>query len=520
MQPLARQESRLSFLSWWSDSNPPGPTINLHAAAKPLARFLYHRQALQIIRKNRDSPLSTTTLEIYRGYFPWNFVSSLTKAAILRELAKRVGSSEAEARMVVESPLFPCVTQMLWSPDTHWQAQSSSYNLLGKLAQHESTAPAVLELKLCPQLVSLLHDRDSRVIWRATYTLAQIALWPDGAHAVIEANAIDHILELLGSPSPDIQGLTCMLVRNLAAHKSTAPAILKLKLCPQLVSLLHNQDSSVISHATSALSRIALCPDGARGIIKANNIDHILELLESPNPEVQRLNCMLVGNLAAHESTAPAILKLKLCPQLVSLLRNQDSSVISNATYALSQIARRLDSANDVIEANVIDHILELLGSPSPDIQRLSCKLVGNLAAHESIAPIILELKPCPRLVSFLHDRDSSVISNATYALSHISRWLDGAHDVIETNVIDHILELLKLPNSEIQRWIYVLVGNLAAHKSTAPTILELKLCPQLVSLLCDQDSEVTWRATYTLSQIALWPDGAQAQMFEDQLAC
>jgi hypothetical protein len=72
MQPLTRQETRMNLFSWWSDRNPglQGPTINLHAVAKPLLKLMYHRQALGFIRKNRGSPLSAATLEMYSAYFP------------------------------------------------------------------------------------------------------------------------------------------------------------------------------------------------------------------------------------------------------------------------------------------------------------------------------------------------------------------------------------------------------------------------------------------------------------------
>jgi hypothetical protein len=75
MPPLTRQETRVSVRSWWSDSNPllNGPTINLHAAAKPLMRFMHQRQALELINKNLNSPLSTTMVEIYLSYLPYVF---------------------------------------------------------------------------------------------------------------------------------------------------------------------------------------------------------------------------------------------------------------------------------------------------------------------------------------------------------------------------------------------------------------------------------------------------------------
>jgi hypothetical protein len=72
MPLLTRPETRASVHSWWSDSNPSlkGPTINLHAAAKPLLRFMHQRQALEFIRKNKDTPLSTT-VDIYMSYLPY-----------------------------------------------------------------------------------------------------------------------------------------------------------------------------------------------------------------------------------------------------------------------------------------------------------------------------------------------------------------------------------------------------------------------------------------------------------------
>jgi hypothetical protein len=42
--------------------------INLHAAAKPLMRWMYDRQAMEFIRKNKGHVLSTVTVEIYMSY--------------------------------------------------------------------------------------------------------------------------------------------------------------------------------------------------------------------------------------------------------------------------------------------------------------------------------------------------------------------------------------------------------------------------------------------------------------------
>jgi hypothetical protein len=69
-----------------------------------------------------------------------------------------------------------------------------------------------------------------------------------------------------------------------------------------------------------ALSQIAQWVDGAKGVVDAKALDHILRLLESPNPDTGEWASDLVGQVASHESTAPAVLKLNPSVQLVSLL--------------------------------------------------------------------------------------------------------------------------------------------------------------------------------------------------------
>ncbi|KAJ7850009.1 armadillo-type protein [Mycena olivaceomarginata] len=472
MPPLNRQDSRPSIHSWWSDSNSLlvyGPSMNLHTAAKPLMRLMYHRQASDILRKNRGSPLTTAILETYASYFPWDYVSWATKAAILSDLADRTESSEVEARAVVNSPL------------------------VGRIATHEATAPAVLQLKPCEQIVSLLGDEDSLVPY-VTYALSQITYWVDGAKAVVDAKALNHVLRLLESSNPDSRKWACELTGHLALHESTAPTILELKPCEQIVSLLGDEDS-LVPYVTYALSQIARWVDGAKAVVDAKALNHVLRLLESSNPDSRRWACELTGYLALHESTAPTILELKPCEQIVSLLGDEDS-LVPYVTYALSQIAYWVDGAKAVVDAKAPNHVLRLLESPNPDTRGWACVLTGHLALHKSTAPTILQLKPCEQIVSLLGDEDH-VVRWATYALSQIARWVDGAKTVVDAKVLDYVLKLLESPNPDTRGR---LTGNLALYESTAPAILNIPA--QLVSPLADEHSMV-YQTTYTLSQIA-----------------
>ncbi|KAJ7850012.1 armadillo-type protein [Mycena olivaceomarginata] len=433
MPPLNRQESRASIYSWWSDSNSlllHGPTINLHAAAKPLMRLMYHRQALDIIRKNRGSPLTRTILETYASYFPWDYVSWATKAVILSELADRTVSSEVEARAVVNSPVCSHIAQMLGSPDP--RARICSCQLLRNLAWFKSTAPAVLELKLCEQLVFLLDDNNSGVICVATNTLSQITQWVDGVKGVVDAKALDHVLRLLESPNLDTREWACVLTRNVALHKSTAPAILNLNPSVQFVSLLggeyHRQALDIIrknygNPLTTVILETYVSYFRWDYVSWASTKAAILSELadRTVSSEVE------AANLARFESTAPAVLELKLCEQLVFLLDDNDySGVICEATYTLARLSRWVDGAKDVVDAKALDHVLRLLESPKSITREWACYLTGNLASHEATAPTILQLKPIPQLESLLQDPHPRIRDKAISALEAIRQWPDG----------------------------------------------------------------------------------------------
>jgi hypothetical protein len=146
---------------------------------------------------------------------------------------------------------------------------------------------------------------------------------------VVDAKVLDHILRLFKSPNPDTRESASILVGNLASHKSTTPAVLKLNLSVQLVSLLgwtrifflqHSSHESfsdedhVVRWATYALSQISRWADGAKAMVDAKALDHVLPLLESPNPDVRKQICVLVKGLASHEATARRYLAAETHP--------------------------------------------------------------------------------------------------------------------------------------------------------------------------------------------------------------
>jgi hypothetical protein len=84
----------------------------------------------------------------------------------------------------------------------------------------------------------LSSDGDFIVVQSAMYALYKLALWPDGAQAILDATPLEHVTQLLESPDAEVRKWTCNTVGSLCIHQSTAIAVLAIQPCPKLVDLL------------------------------------------------------------------------------------------------------------------------------------------------------------------------------------------------------------------------------------------------------------------------------------------
>ncbi|KAJ7473878.1 armadillo-type protein [Mycena galericulata] len=233
--------------------------------------------------------------------------------------------------------------------------------------------------------------------------------------------------------SPSTQGDILEHLTQRAESEDDAHAIVN---SPILVQIPHLLDSaSRWVRVTAALAIVAKWPDGAQAIIHANTLPHLSETFESVSKwEIRANTCIVVRNLTRHKSSLAAILAANPFKTLVSLLRDADSAVIQEATYALMGLAYWADGAQAIINANPLENLLELLESASNEIQQCACDLIVNLAHHESTLAAMLTTSP-----------HSGIIQCATAALSEVDSGADGAQAAIIANTVSHLSELLGL---------------------------------------------------------------------------
>ncbi|KAJ7742283.1 armadillo-type protein [Mycena metata] len=385
MPPLARPATPHSLHSWWSDRNPLGATISIHAAAKPLIKLMYHEQVRSFIKKNRGIPLSGTTMEICLSYLAFKYISPITKGAILKELNNRL-ESEAESHVAVQSLVIDeyLVEEMLALSNAG--ARRSTCNILAALASSSETTPSA---KVCTQLVSFLSAEDSKLRRTAVYALSKLSSRRSGAQAVSQTQVLEHVPALLNPADIETRTSTSEMLGNLAFHNCLAMVQSGLELCKQIMPLTSQEDEHVRETAVVALSKIGLRIADALDDLEI--LKYFAAYLDSANPRLRESTCSILGNISVHGSSPLALLGVAPYVQIVSLLRDDTRNVQRKALYALSKMTHWFHGAQAVIDAKILEYVPDILDWSDAQAREWTCEMLGNLAYHGHISVLNLD---------------------------------------------------------------------------------------------------------------------------------
>ncbi|KAJ7479289.1 armadillo-type protein [Mycena latifolia] len=342
------------------------------------------------------------------------------------------------------------------------------------------------------------------------------------ACTVVDSLTLDLVEDLLGSPDAGVRASTCAIMTGLSRHKSSMTALLVVNPCPRLLSLLRDENLGVIGWAAEALYRIAESPGGAQAVLSAGVLEFAPTLLESPSPGVRRWGCAIFGVLARNQYTAMTILATQPCMKLVSLLRDTNDTVIEGAVYALCEIAGSAEGAQAVIHANVYNHLAKLVASPNLGVRKWTRTMSEKLVHQKTTT-----LPFARQLVALLRygdsKGDSEIIKSATRALYWVTRSSpEAAQALVDANVLDCINDLLENESQKSRSWapgwICEILREVGRHDITLA--VNLYQCERLVSLVRDKNPGVIERATCALWCISRSPEGAQAIVNANFLAC
>ena len=184
---------------------------------------------------------------------------------------------------------------------------------------------------------------------------------------------------------------------------------------PELVARLANPDLYIVQAAAAALASLTHDPNNRTLIGQTTAIEYLVELLKSPDKEVQNAVARTLGNLAVkNENKAKIIAIDAVFPNLVARLNSPHAEVQEAAALALSNLIDATNQAKIGKTTGAIPNLVSLLGEDNPIVvQAAAAEALEKLAGDASNQAKIAKFNALPDIFQILRNTALVIQRNA-----------------------------------------------------------------------------------------------------------
>ena len=371
----------------------------------------------------------------------------------------------------------------------------------------------ILEHGAVSSLVQLLK-KDEKLQHLAIQVLANLSNIDKIKSAMVEADAIPHMVKLLSLNRDRIQSCACIVLSDLGLSADNQVSIAKAGAIPHLVKLLDSDSDDVQMYACACIGILSYDnPDNQSAVLESSGLPTLVCLLNSPLLCIKGCAASSLEKvLDRNRSNQLASLAANIIPSLVVLLRSKKESVQKSAAGAIEALADNCEESQCELLANTvcINLLKRLLKMQDPSLKVCGgCALwsiAGELISNQRLIATHMGLELLIDMLTVHHEKLEYVCSEALGALA--SELGDNQNHIAKVGGVKPLVEVLTMPTS--QRVCLSVIHTLAA----------LVMKPALVPNHDLQRTVATARGIVVLASVISASSNLAAELVRVEAAC